>query len=775
MQNAVDALQIDDVTLVDTQKILFDFNNTSADYPNHLTITDLFEEQVKKTPGNAAVVKDNGVLTYDELNKISNQLAGYLSHKAGIAEGDVVAVKLERSEYLIISIFAILKAGAIYLPVDNNMPAKRMEYIKEDSQYKLLIDKTFIDEFLEEKHSFSEANIVRSNRSAEVCYIIYTSGTTGLPKGTMIEHHSLVNRLLWMQKNYRLSANDTILQKTNCSFDVSVWELLWWSIAGAKVVFLKDGHEKDPGKIAACIAKHSVTVMHFVPSMLQQFLDHVESDAAVLKDLHTLRRIYSSGEALTANINNRFHKLAGSVTLVNLYGPTEATIDVTYFECSKELDSIPIGKPIDNTRVYVLDDNLELVNIGAEGRIFLAGVGLARGYLNKQGLTAQKFVADPFFPGERMYDTGDLGRWLPDGNIEYAGRNDDQVKIRGFRIELDEISRNLEEFKEVGVAHTLKLDDKLVAFLLLKKSAGVSLDATVETYLRTELAKSLPEYMIPHHFCQVREIPLTGSGKADKRQLAAIFKAIQDNARPAASATTLTGSARDMAEIWAQVLGVSIENINPARSFIEHGGDSLSMLKVVAICKKKGYKIGIKEFLLSPYINFFDGAHATENVVKKKAVPVPVANDQSPFMLSPIQQFFFDNNKQGLKFIMHASYYINKEFNADAIRKSLDAVVDEHDSFRLRFKKQKGLWQQHYDLTSAAYLLEQTPLDAEMNVQQCIAKAMNSMDVQQGPLLYANIFFEGDRPVLFLASHHLVMDAVSWKIFIGDLQLNYNA
>jgi amino acid adenylation domain-containing protein len=774
MQHAVDALHTDDVTLVDTQKILFDFNNTSADYPSHLTITDLFEEQVKKTPDNAAVLKDDGVLTYDALNKISNRLAGYILHKAGIAEGDVVAVKLERSEYLIISIFGILKAGAIYLPVDNNMPEKRMEYIKEDSQYKLLIDKNFIDKFLEEQHSLSEENIARSNRSAEVCYIIYTSGTTGLPKGTMIEHHSLVNRLLWMQKNYSLSANDTILQKTSCSFDVSVWELLWWSIAGAKVVFLQDGHEKDPEKMTACIAKHSVTVMHFVPSMLQQFIDFVESDVAVLKNLQTLKRIYSSGEALTTNINNRFHQLPGNITMVNLYGPTEATIDVTYFECSKGLDSIPIGKPIDNTRVYILDDNQELVNIGVEGRIFLAGVGLARGYLNKPGLTAQRFVADPFYPGERMYDTGDLGRWLPDGNIEYAGRNDDQVKIRGFRIELDEISRNLEQFTEVSVAHTLKLDDKLVAFLLFKKSTAVSLDAALETHLRTELARSLPEYMIPHHFCQVREIPLTGSGKADKRQLAAIFKAIQDNARPAASATTLTGSTRDMAEIWAQVLSVSIDSINPARSFIEHGGDSLSMLKVVAMCKKKGYKIGVKEFLLSPYVSFFDGAHATENLVKKKAA-VPVAADQAPFMLSPIQQFFFDNNKQGLKFIMHASYYINKEFNADAIRKSLAEVVNEHDSFRLRFKKQKGLWQQYYDFTSAAYMLEETPADEEMNVKQCIAKAMANIDVQQGPLLYANIFFEGDRPVLFLASHHLVMDAVSWKIFIGDLQLNYNA
>jgi len=768
MHNATDALP-SQRKAADLHKLLTAFNDTAADYPADRTIVDLFEEQVRRIPEQAAVVSDDGATTYDELNRRANRLSAWLSDHHGIAPGDTVAVALERSELLILSILAILKAGAIYLPIDRNLPAKRIEYLREDSRYKLAIDADFIEQFNAQQTHLPEDNRPRHDRASEVCYIIYTSGTTGLPKGTMIEHHSLVNRLLWMQKQYALGANDTVLQKTSCSFDVSVWELLWWAIAGGKVVFLKDGQEKDPEQIAACIERHQVSVMHFVPSMLAQFLDHLESDAAAVRKLSSLRRVYASGEALTPASNRRFHALLDTAQLVNLYGPTEATIDVTCFECRPGLDLIPIGKPIDNTHVYILDEALEPVSIGAEGRIFLAGAGLARGYLNKPELTAQRFIASPFAPGDRLYDTGDLGRWLPDGNIEYIGRNDDQVKIRGFRIELDEINHHLENIDGVSVAHVLKIDDRLVAFIHFKKGANAGLDDDYEKSLRHALAASLPEYMIPHHFVAIGEVPLSATGKADKKALADHFRNAQETAT--ASATELSGSQRDMADIWAQVLGIAPASIDPAKSFIQHGGDSLSMLKVVALCKKKGYKINIKEFLLSPYLNFFEGKE--KKSAEKTTLPQSAPASQSPFVLSPIQQFFFDNNPAGLKFLMHASYYIQPGFSVAAIRQSFDAVVAEHDTLRLRFRQERGLWQQHYDYTSPAYTLEQSAPHETITLKQCLDSALQAIDITKGPLLYARIFFEGGRPVLFIACHHLVMDAVSWKILIGDLQSNY--
>lgn len=766
MQNDTNACTVE--TPSEVKKILLEFNDTAAPYPRHLTVTDLFEAQAAQCPGHAAVLTGEGSLSYGELNTRANQLAAFLEEGHGVGKGDVVAVRMERSQHLILAILGILKAGAVYLPLDMSIPEKRMEYIRDDSGFRLVINESLINEFLAARQAFPGENRTGRSGPSELCYIIYTSGTTGQPKGAMIEHHSLVNRLLWMQKNYALSAEDAILQKTSCAFDVSVWELLWWAIVGSKVVFLKDGHEKDPEQILEYISRHGVTVLHFVPSMLSQFLDHIENNPAEAAKLSGLKRVYCSGEALTGKTNRRFHDLVPGARLVNLYGPTEATIDVTFFECRPGLDIIPIGRPIDNTRVYILSEEGEMVPVGTEGRIFLAGVGLARGYLNQPGLTAGRFPEDPFFPGERMYDTGDLGKWLPDGNIEYLGRSDDQVKLRGFRIELNEINHHLEQQEEISVAHTLKIEEKLVAFLVPVKSAGPS--QSLEAGLRSRLALHLPEYMIPHHFCFIEEVPVTGSGKADKRQLAAIFKAIQANAGTAAVKQELSGSLREMAEIWSQVLNIPVESIDPAKSFIQHGGDSLSMLQVVALCKRKGRKMTIKEFLLRPTLDFFEGNGAA---TMKAPQDKPVAATEEPFPLSPIQQFFFDHNRQGLNFIMHASYFIHPQYDTRGIRMSLDALVKQHDSLMLRFKKEKGMWQQYYSAGTTAYVLEESGPAETATLKDCTARALQAIDIQKGPLLYAKIFFENGRPVLFLACHHLVMDAVSWKIFLDELQSNY--
>ncbi|WP_291571170.1 non-ribosomal peptide synthetase, partial [Clostridium sp. UBA4548] len=422
-------------------KILYEFNDTKAYYPIDKTIHELFEEQVQKTPDNIAVVFEHKKLTYKELNKRANSLARVLRNK-GVKADSIVGIMVERSLEMIVGIIGILKSGGAYLPIDPNYPKERIEYMLKDSGSKVLLSSNELVETIkfsgevidlcdENLVNENSVNLEKINDSSNLAYIIYTSGTTGNPKGAMIEHRSLVNRLNWMQKKYPITEKDTILQKTTYTFDVSVWEILWWSLVGAKVCMLTPNAEKDPMKIIETIDKYEVTTMHFVPSMLDVFLYCVGENKNNI-NLSSLRQVFSSGEALNFKQVSKFYKeFQNDKKLINLYGPTEATIDVSYFDCCNDSKKIiPIGKPIDNTGLYILNNN-DVAPIGVAGELYIGGHGLARGYVNRQELTAEKFVDNPFEPGTKMYKTGDLARWLPDGNIEFLGRVDNQVKIRG--------------------------------------------------------------------------------------------------------------------------------------------------------------------------------------------------------------------------------------------------------------------------------------------------------------------------------------------------------
>ncbi|MBW5449473.1 amino acid adenylation domain-containing protein, partial [Cohnella sp. CFH 77786] len=359
-----------------------------------------------------------------------------------------------------------------------------------------------------------------------LAYILYTSGSTGRPKGVMIRHRSVINRLNWMQKAYPLGADDVILQKTPYSFDVSVWELFWWMLAGAGAAFLAPGAEKDPAELAEAIGRARVTTMHFVPSMLAAFLEAMQGEPAerLREKLGTLKRVFASGEALHRAHVERFYGLMRSmgltdVKLVNLYGPTEATVDVSVHECEAEsgLPFVPIGRPIDNTSLYVVDEGGRALPVGVPGELCIAGVQLAQGYVNRPELTAEKFVPNPFVPGTRMYRTGDLARWMEDGQIQYLGRIDDQVKIRGYRIELGEIERTLLLHEAVSEAAVAARDDgaggkRLVGYVVADR-------ACTSGELRRHCAERLPAYMIPEAFVQLESMPLTASGKADRKAL----------------------------------------------------------------------------------------------------------------------------------------------------------------------------------------------------------------------------------------------------------------
>ncbi|MGB7605976.1 MAG: amino acid adenylation domain-containing protein, partial [Lutisporaceae bacterium] len=461
------------LTEKEQQRLLVEFNNTKADYPRDKTIHELFDAQVQKTPDKVAVVCEEKQLTYRELNERANQLAHLLREK-GITRDSIVGLWTERSLEMIIGILGILKAGGAYLPIDTNYPQDRIEYILEDSGAKLLLTQSLLSKkavfrqeiiLLDDESLYEGAvkNPEKINQPNDLAYIIYTSGSTGKPKGVMIEHHALINRINWMQKKYPISEQDVVLQKTAYTFDVSVWELLWWSQVGATLCLLVPGGEKDPRQIAQAIEKNRVTVMHFVPSMLNIFMEYLQIND--VEGLSSIRQVFASGEALMPYQVEKFNAILSNrygTALANLYGPTEAAIDVSYFDCigKGQLERVPIGKPIDNISLYILDESKNVQPIGVSGELYIAGVGLARGYLNNTTLTAEKFVDNPFETGTKMYRTGDLARWLSDGNIEFLGRIDHQVKTRGYRIELGEIETQLLSYQGVKeVIATAKEDN----------------------------------------------------------------------------------------------------------------------------------------------------------------------------------------------------------------------------------------------------------------------------------------------------------------------------
>ncbi|MCX2829639.1 amino acid adenylation domain-containing protein [Bacillus pseudomycoides] len=560
-----------------------EFNDTVVNFPDDKAIQELFEEQVEKTPDGIAVIFGDKYLTYRELNEKANCLARVLREK-GVKSDVIVGIMVERSLEMIIGIMGILKSGGAYLPIDPNYPEERKQFLLKDSGSKVLLSKKtliggsnlFQGEILDLSNSVlfegKVDNLEKINRSSDLAYVIYTSGTTGNPKGVMIEHKSLINRLNWMQKKYPLTEKDTILQKTTYAFDVSVWEILWWSIVGAKVCMLGPNNEKDPQKIIEAIKQYEITTMHFVPSMLDVFLFYLEENNDN-ESFSSLRQVFCSGEALNhSQVSRFFRRMDNSIKLINLYGPTEATIDVTYFECNHEITNVvPIGKPIDNTKLYILNGNGP-VPIGVKGELYISGAGLARGYLNRQDLTSEKFINNPFEPGTIMYQTGDLARWLPDGNIEYLGRIDNQVKIRGHRIELGEIENSLLNYKEIKeavvVAKSVSANQNyLCAFLISNKKINME-------EVKNSLKEKLPDYMIPVVFIQLEKLPQTINGKVDRKTLLEMNVNIPERQyeKPSNKIEKL------LHLIWKELLG--IEEIGVKDDFFEIGGNSLLVIKL---------------------------------------------------------------------------------------------------------------------------------------------------------------------------------------------------
>ena len=580
----------------DEQARIDQFNATDLDLAIERSISEPFIDQVHATPNAPAVIGTSATLSYEQFARRAAGIAAKLRAQS-VGPGDVIGVAVQRSIDMLAAIHGILLVGAAYSPLDPDHPQQRRKDMLDDLGYPRVVTTADLAHLFDEQSVLiidgsEDADIFDpTNAPDSLAYVLFTSGSTGRPKGVEIAHRGVLNRILWMQETFPIGPDDVILQKTPITFDVSVWELFWWSWTGARVVLPDPGVERDPQQLAKAICDHGVTTMHFVPSMLASFLFSVEKGLVDIEDLRSLKRVFASGEALDPALAQRFNDLLFDrfgTELHNLYGPTEATVDVTWHACSPldNPDIVPIGKPIANTSIRIVDDKLGEMPIGIAGEIVLGGPQIARGYRNRPELTAEKFPDDPDNPGQKLYRTGDLGRWLSDGSVEYLGRIDHQVKIRGFRIECGEVETALESHAMVerALVKAVRIGelDELHAFVLGDDELTLGI-------LRDHLRTRLPEYMIPARFFALDHLPLTTSGKVDRKNLSGTPitrspKGTVKKSKPDIAITPEANSAerakleKVLQRLWQEVLPGVIANRDDG--FFDMGGNSLLLLRL---------------------------------------------------------------------------------------------------------------------------------------------------------------------------------------------------
>ncbi|WP_324195191.1 non-ribosomal peptide synthase/polyketide synthase [Nocardia puris] len=771
------------------------WNATGVDVPTLLatrgqapTLVSMFEAQVARTPDAVALrwSPAGGSLTYRELSARANRLARYLIAR-GIGPEDLVALHLRRSPELVVAMYAVLTAGAAYVPLDPDHPADRTAHILATARPACVLtgpeegavpgaEVVRVDELDLSAHPDGpvwERERVAALRKAHPAYVIFTSGSTGRPKGVAVAHEAIVNRLVWMQETYRLTPADVVLQKTPATFDVSVWEFFWPLQIGAQLVLAgPDGH-RDPDYLRGVIAEYGVTTAHFVPSMLEVFLAHQD----IARD-SSLRRVFASGEALPAALAQRLRVLTGA-RLHNLYGPTEAAVDVTYHEVTDaDVLSVPIGAPVYNTRLYVLDSRLRPVPVGAPGELYLSGVQLARGYVARPGLTAERFLADPFAgpggpaaAGDRMYRTGDLVRWTTGGELEYLGRTDFQVKLRGLRIELGEIESVLGTVDSVVRAVVVVRDDagageQLVAYVVEAEPGTVRPEQ-----LRAAAAASLPAYMVPAAYVVLEALPVNASGKLDRAALPAPRRVADSYAPPATAAQAA------VARVFGEVLGH--DRVGRTDDFFALGGNSLVATRVAArLAADLDCSLGIRELFtattvseLAELIERMAGtgdAHATRRL---RAVPRP-----SPVPLSPAQRriWFLSRFERGADYNMPFAVRMRGAVDLPALRSALADVVARHEVLRTVFP---ALLAERADAEPACQVVL-PPFAAEELITDAPdphTAITHVFDLEREIPLRAHLFEADGGYDLVIVLHHIAADGLSLRVLATDMMTAYAA
>ncbi|MFS8096831.1 amino acid adenylation domain-containing protein [Lentzea alba] len=724
---------VDQLDPAERDRVLVRWNDTAVEVPD-VTLTRLLAEQVARTPDATAVVFEGTSLTYVELDAWANRLAHHLLAQ-GAGPERFVAVLLPRSLELVVALVAVLKAGAAYLPIDHDHPTDRIHYMLGDAGAVLALAE-LPDVTSQPSHA---PELTTSPDSA--AYVIYTSGSTGRPKGVVVSHRAIVNRLLWSQSEYGLDASERVLQKTPTSFDVSVPEFFGPLIVGARVVLARPGGHRDPAYLAALIQEQGVTEVNFVPSMLRVFLEEPTAAGCTC-----LRRVLAAGEALPGDLVRRFESTL-DVPLHNLYGPTEAAVEVSYFEVPRGFADIevPIGRPVSNTQLYVLDRDLNPVPAGVAGELYLAGVQLARGYLGQPALTAERFVANPFGPG-RMYRSGDLARWNADGTVTYLGRTDTQVKVRGFRIELGEIEARLASHPAVRQALVVVDDDRLIGYV-----AGETAD------FRAHLAETLPEYMVPGAFVVLDAFPLTPSGKVDRKALPAPEAVVTD------SRTARTPAEELLVGLFAEVLDVP--SVGVEDRFFDLGGHSLLAMRLIARLRTVfGVEVDLRTLFDAPTpaalalrLTTAGGARQRVTVVERPE-HLPVSYTQ--------QRLWFMDRLEGPggTYNLPLVLRLSGELDVPALRAALIDLADRHESLRTVFVERDGLPHQVV-LPAVDVPLHLGPPDAR-----------RGFDLASEPPIRAHLdrLDDGDH-LLMIVLHHIAGDGWSLAPLGRDLSTAYAA
>ncbi|MBA2672822.1 non-ribosomal peptide synthase/polyketide synthase, partial [Ramlibacter sp.] len=804
------------LTPAQERQLLVEWNDTAAPYQLQ-AVHQLFEEQARRTPDAVALVDGTRQLSYAQFDARASQLAHHLV-QLGVRPDVLVGICMERSTEMVVALVAVLKAGGAYVPLDPGYPKDRLAYMLDDAKPRVLLTQQTL---LEQLPSYEGKVLcvdgdwhtrqapagnepLPSVSPAHLAYVIYTSGSTGTPKGAGISHAALANHTQWMQQRFPLEAGDRVLQKTPFSFDASVWE--FWSplAAGATLVVAEPGAQRDPARLAQLLAQTRTTVVQFVPALLAALL---EED---LSDCRSLRHVFVGGEALPAALAARSRAVLGA-EVVNLYGPTEACIDALFAVADASAEAgamVPIGRPVANTRAYVLDAQLHPVPVGVAGELYLAGPGLARGYLHQPALTAERFLPDPFAaaPGARMYRTGDLVRRLPGGTLDYLGRADQQVKVRGFRIELGEIESVLRQDPRVAQAVAVVREDvpgerRLVAYVVSQQDDGLDADR-----LRQALQARLPEYMVPGAFVLLQSLPLTPSGKVDRNALPSPSGERQLTTDYVAPESVLEKS---IAAAWADVL--QVERVGLHDNFFALGGHSLLALALVTRLREQGLAADVKSLFTAPTVagvaramerggiaaievppNRIDPqaeaitpgmlplVELTQAEIDLIAAKVPggARNVQDLYPLSPQQEGLLYHHlldPDDDAYTVSLAFAVRTREQLDAIGAALQQVVQRHDILRTAF-----LWEglrepvqvvlREAPLPIAHVVLDPRDGDILAQLQARFGRRRQRMDVDRAPLvrLHAAPDPAQDRWVLLIVNHHMVSDHVTMEVVMEE-------
>jgi amino acid adenylation domain-containing protein len=764
-----------------------------SDFPREQSIQQLFEQQVERTPDEPAIIFNGEELSYRKLNTRASQLGNYLRTR-GVGPEVRVAIRMQRSPEMIVGLLGILKAGGAYVPLDPAYPEERALFILEDSGASLLLTKeqssltssvpvVSLGRDWEQISRAAESNPPNQGTAENAAHVIYTSGSTGRPKGVISAHRASINRFAWMWRTYPFAQGEVCCQKTALSFVDSIWEIFGPLLQGVPLVILDDDSVKDPKRLVAALSAHRVSRLVLVPSLLRIML---ESDDDLVERLPNLRYCVCSGESLPVELAAAVREKLPHTMLINLYGSSEVAADVTCYEVTNTggINNVPIGKPIANTQIYILDAQLQPAPFGVVGEIYVGGEGLARGYLNQPALTLEKFVSDPFNGGHaKLFRTGDLGRFLADGNIEFHGRRDHQVKVRGFRIELGEIETVLKTNPAIRQAVVVALDDaqggkQLVAYLIVETKPPAMNE------LRTLLRRKLPDYMVPSAFVVLESLPLNASGKVDRLALPAPDQnqaTVQEDFVP-----PRTPVEDVLATIWAETLGRNRVGIND--DFFSLGGHSLLVARIVARVREA---LQVELPMRTLFEAATVGALATEIEKLRQTVGGPTSNQlvsvprNGPLPLSFAQErlWFFDQiEPDSGAYNIPRALRLRGPLDTNALQQSFNEIVKRHEVLRTSFINDNGkpalsieesgtLEVQHLDLRH----LPEAKREEESRAI-AVEEAKRPFDLKHGPLLRALLVqLDDDDHLLLLTIHHIISDGWSMGILLSEVASLYNA